>query len=109
MISGIVYYYIGDITIEGIVTDDNISIIDSYRVVDDRDKLDIIEDLLRSFPWFDETRSSKDMLNEWRVHNFCYSINFKRKRTISVDFELRQNKILKFLYWLVSKFIKKNV
>lgn len=110
MIDNIAYYYIKeDIVIEGVISDDNISIIDSYKVTSDSDKEKIIENLLESFPWFKETRTCRDMLDEWRVHNYCYSINYQRNRTRNTDFELKQNIILKFMYWLISKFIKKNI
>lgn len=109
MIDEISYCYMKGIVVIGKVTDDNILILDSYRVISDAYKKEVILNLLKSFPWFRETRTCQDMLDEWRVHNFCYSINFKRKSTQHVDFELKQNKLLRFVYWLVSKFIKKNV
>lgn len=107
--SGIVYYYINDITLECRVYENNISIIDSYQIKSDKDKEDVIEDLLNAFVWFKEYRTTKDMLDEWRVHNFCYSINFKRSHTQTVDLELQQSRFHKFIYKLVSKFIKKNI
>jgi len=109
MMSGITYYYIEDITIECVITDDNIQIKNSYQVTSDEDKVNIINDLLESFPWFKESRTCEDMLHEWRAHNYLYNIKFKTSHTKDVDFELKQKIIKRFLYWLISKLVRKDV
>jgi len=109
LISGITYYRLENDTIECTITDENINIKDSYLVMSDDKKLEIIDDLLKTFIWFKEHRTSKDMLNEWRVHNQLYKLNIKKEHTKSVDFEYKQNIFMKFLYWLISRFIKRDV
>ena len=106
MTSGIAYYYIDEITIECVVYDDNITIKDSYLVKDDNKKLEIIDDLLKSFSWFNECRNRNNILREWQVHNLFYSLNFKKDKTKDTDIELHQNIFLKFCYWFFSKFAK---
>ena len=106
IINEIVYYYLGEIVIECIICDDNIKIKDSHLVIDDAQKLELIDDLLKSFTWFNEHRTRKDILNEWKVHNLFYKLNFKRERTKDTDIECRQRVFMKFAYWFFSKFAK---
>ena len=108
-ISGITYYYLEDDTIECIITDDNIHIKNSYLITSDDKKLEIIDDLLESFPWFKDHRTNKDMLSEWRVHNWFYRLNIKKNNTKDTDLEYKQNFFLKLLYAIFSKLAKKNV
>ena len=109
MLSGINYYYIGDIIVECRVYDDNMCILDSYKVTSDEDKEYIVEDLLNSFPWFKESRTKKDMLNEWRAHNYFYSIKFRRANTQNTDIEIKLSLFHRFVYWFVSKVVRKDI
>ena len=104
--SKISYYYLGKYTIECWVSDDSISIRDSYLVVDDELKIEIIEDLLANFKWFAYTRTAKDILNEWKVHNAFYQRGWQKERTKHTDIELKQCRGLRFAYTIASKLFK---
>ena len=106
MDSKITYYYLRKTTIECVIDDENIKIKDSYQVVDDNQKLEIIDDLLKTFVWFNDYRTREDMLNEWRVHNLCYKLKIKRSSTKDADIECKQSIFMKFAYWFFSKFAK---
>ena len=102
----ITYYYLGEFTIECVIYDENIKIIDSYKVLDDEQKLIIIDDLLKTFKWFNDYRTREDMLNEWKVHNLFYKLKIKRSSTKDVDIEYKQNIFMRLAYWFFSKFAK---
>lgn len=104
--SEIAYYYLGKNTVECRVSDNLISIRDSYLIVDDAEKEDVLVDLLNKCPWFKESRTVEDMFNEWKVHNIFYQRGWAIERTKHTDLELNQSWIVKLGYKICSKLFK---
>lgn len=100
------YYYLGKYTVECWVSDDSISIRDSYLITDDEYKMEVITDLLSKFRWVTETRTAKDILTEWKVHNAFYQRGWQKERTKHTDIEVKQCRLLRIAYWVASKLFK---
>lgn len=86
------------------LTEDNTSIIDSYRVKSISDMIDVLKEIRKTC---DESyaihkRSIFSMVNEWRAHNLLYSLHIKRDRTGSVDLNIGQNIGMKIAYLILS-------
>ena len=104
--SGIVYYHLENCTLECHIKDECITILYSYKVMNDDDKRDVLADLLESFPWFKEHRTVDDMFYEWKTHNILYEWNVRPSSTIHTDMELKQSRFLKFCYKVFAKIFK---
>lgn len=79
----------GDVLVidKRLTNDPDMQIIDSYRITDEDDIKDILNCLLEyennnPTTW---NRTLSSMVTEWKVHNFLYSVNYKRYRTDDVD------------------------
>lgn len=94
------------------LTDDDLQILDSYKYGKSE-----FEPFLRKVYQNDEERENravwkrdfKSMIYEWAVHNFLYSIHFKRSRTRDVDINYPCDMpewLYKFIGCLVWIFIK---
>lgn len=86
---------------------DNTCILDSYKLKKKSDMKEVLE-LIREKAFKSaavNNRSIKGMVNEWRVHNFLYSLGIAKTRTKDVDLELNQPWYMKFLYSVFSFFI----
>lgn len=86
------------------LTEDNTSIIDSYRVKSISDMINVLKEIRKIY---DESyaihkRSIFSMVNEWRAHNLLYSLHIKRDRTGSVDLNIGQNICMKIAYTILS-------
>jgi hypothetical protein len=49
-----------------------------------------------------QDRSLFSMINEWRVHNLCYSLGIYKSRTCSVDLNIGSPWYIKTLYTILS-------
>lgn len=70
---------------------ENMQIVSSYRIVDGKTQLEIIDILLvynelypSRIPWI---RSRESLFNEWLIHNIAYYLNYKRDHSDNVDFQ----------------------
>lgn len=76
------------------------SIENSYRLESRKDMKEFLNLVRKDCP-FDFAiyrRTIKDMIREWRTHNLLYSLGIKKDRTKTVDLEVDQSKLYKFLY-----------
>lgn len=89
------------------VTDNNIHIENSYKIIDSSTMLYILTKIRDEYP--DATvvkeRSLTSMLDEWKAHNALYELHLYRSHTKSVDINTNQTwyvkaayKVLSFLY-----------
>ena len=83
------------------------SIIDSYRLKYKSDMYLFLNDLKCANTKKElalNQRETKDMVNEWAVHNLFYNIGILKDRTRSVDLNYPQSKLMKMLYSIISLF-----
>ena len=91
-----------------IITDNVLSIIDSYKVKSLKQMINFLKDLRNQYPSKPKSmiifkRSLFSMINEWRVHNLLYTLNYQTHRTKSVDID-DEPIYRKILYTLLSPF-----
>ena len=99
----VVKYKLKNTSVYCYITLDYISIIDSFKITDEKDMLEILNNLLKDYHWYRKTRTIEDMIYEWKAHNILYDKYLFRKHTRNVDFEVKQNKFLKYLYRVFVK------
>ncbi len=68
--------------------DPNLKIIDSYRIINNATKREVIEALLyyEELNPTDWDRTERSLFNEWVAHNILYNIDYKTHRSKDVDF-----------------------
>lgn len=99
------------IDVEYHVTDNNISIKDSYKV-SKHDFRTVLNQINDDYPTNNviNNRSFKSMIKEWSAHNFLYMLGLWRNRTKTVDLNYPQKfkeKIVYFIFgWFCWLFIK---
>lgn len=84
----------------------NIKIVDSYKIHKLKTKNNIIEVILnynKTYPNNNWIRTKYSMKNEWIVHNILYIFNIKRERTKDVDFEYKEENIYNFFKYYLQK------
>ena len=86
------------------VTDNNVHIVDSYRIKDDQEKLLFISIIRLSSPETWAKRTDESLLAEWKAHNILYKIGYKRARTKDVDLENDQDILHAIGYAILSLF-----
>lgn len=88
------------------LTEDNTSIIDSYRVKSISDMVSVLKKIRNTCDnsYAIYKRSIFSMVNEWRVHNLLYFLHIKRNRTGTVDLNINQSIWAKIAYTLLSVF-----
>lgn len=88
------------------ISEDNTSIIDSYKVKSIRDMKGILSEIRSEADssMAVNNRSIFSMINEWRVHNLLYTFNIQRNRTKSVDLDTRQPWYMRITYTVLSPF-----
>lgn len=97
----------GPLVIKAHVTEDNTTILDSYRIKKYSDMRSVLYRLsTRVGEDYDilYKRTMPNLVREWRVHNMFYSLGIMRKRTKDVDFEVKQPWYMKALYFILSPF-----
>ena len=82
------------------------TIYDSWKIKDKELKIWFLRQILDKYPYIRKKRSLKSLYNEWKVHNACYKHKWFIKRTKDTDFELNQNFIVKFGYFILSKILR---
>ena len=88
------------------VSDDCITIANSYRITSKTDMKLFVEHLRVRFSESKvfSKRTTKSLINEWRVHNLLYSLGISKERTQSVDLNQSQSTMCKILYTILSPF-----
>ena len=96
----------GEYLIDVLLSTDNTSIIDSYRIKRINDMVNVLKKIRNTCDnsYAIHKRSIFGMVNEWRVHNILYFLHIKRKRTCTVDLNINQNMLVKITYTLLSIF-----
>ena len=96
----------GEYLIDVLLSTDNTSIIDSYRIKRINDMINVLKKIRNTCDnsYAIHKRSIFGMVNEWRVHNLLYFLHIKRKRTCTVDLNINQNMLVKIAYMLLSIF-----
>lgn len=84
----------------------NTSIIDSYRIKKISDMVNVLKEIRNTCDnsYAIHKRSIFGMVNEWRVHNLLYLLHIKRDRTCTVDLNLNQSILTKIAYIILSIF-----
>lgn len=86
------------------LSEDNTSIIDSYRIKNYSDMKKFLVSLRNdvSDKYAINKRSLISMISEWRVHNLLYSFGIEKDRTRTVDLNMGQPWYIQFLYFILS-------
>ena len=92
--------------IDVLLSTDNTSIIDSYRIKRINDMTNVLKKIRNTCDnsYAIHKRSIFGMVNEWRVHNLLYFLHIKRRRTGTVDLNINQSIWAKIAYTLLSIF-----
>ena len=96
----------GEYLIDVLLSTDNTSIIDSYRIKRINDMVNVLKKIRNTCDnsYAIHKRSIFGMVNEWRVHNLLYFLHIKRRRTGTVDLNINQSIWTKIAYTLLSVF-----
>lgn len=86
-----------DVTIN--ISENVITIFDSYRISNDDEKRKIIHDILSQMTF---SRSEESLFDEWKAHNILYSWGWYVDRTKDVDFEANEALWKRIVYWLIA-------
>ena len=97
-----------NMTINCVISKDNIHIIDSYKIRKSSDMLAVLkiiraEAYLRGFTY---RRSVSSWLTEWKAHNFLSDNSIEATRTSSVDLNEDESIIRRLGYFVLSLFYK---
>lgn len=86
------------------LSDDNTRIYDSYRFKSSVDMKAILHELGLHGGYYSaiNTLPDKDMLREWRAHNFLYVLHLFRSHTKDVDLNTGNSWYIKALYATLS-------
>lgn len=102
-----IHYNENDIIIIDNRENEDMIILDSYKIDDANIRnqiIDIILDYTEKYPTEIKWQRTKDsLLNEWYVHNVLYDLNLYRDHTEDVDFENKEEERYKF------KIFKRNI
>lgn len=91
------------------ISDNCVSVRDSYKVTDDEVKLDFLIHVCSEKPDLESHRSKESMLEEWKAHNILYQKHLFRSRTKDVDIEYNQKWIFKVGYHIICKLFKEKM
>lgn len=86
----------------------NIKIVNSYKIKNNKLKLEIINEILdysKKYPNGNWIRTNNSMYLEWQIHNLFYSIGIKRNHTASVDFGKNEEHLYNLLNLCLQKII----
>ena len=83
---------------------DNVHVCNSYVITNDEAKRVFIRHLLETVDGL--KRSEKSLFNEWKGHNVFYQRGWWKNHTADVDFEFKQNFVLKIIWCVVSHIFK---
>ena len=82
----------------------NIKIYDSYTTTDEKDMAMILS-IISIYPQYELTRKRKELIDEWKVHNFLYKLHLFRSHTKDTDFDENESKFRKAVYKIMGKFL----
>lgn len=90
------------------VNDFNITIHNSYKISNKQKIENLLQNLFVKIEKnidcnYKTKRTLNSFINEWIAHNRLYKMHLFRKRTKDVDLEAKQNIIMKFIYFILSK------
>lgn len=98
---------IDGVTLEYVESENNLHIIDSYKVSNDNLKWSFVNMFYQVLtPKLNRHRTVKSLVNEWKVHNAFYNRGWSVNRTKDVDFEYNQNWFMTLLYAIASVIFK---
>lgn len=90
-------------TILAEISDNNIAILNSYKITSIKDMKSALNTLKLKAPDHPTLkRSMMSLVCEWRAHNLLYKLGIKKSHTITVDLESNQNKYMTAGYFLLS-------
>ena len=69
------------------ITDECITIYDSYKINNKKMMSFIVNDCLKKANWKETNRTTKNMLQEWYTHNRAYCLGYKKDHSKDCDFE----------------------
>ena len=84
------------------VTDNNVHIMDSYRIKDDREKILFISIIRLGAPEVWAKRTDESLLAEWKAHNALYRNDKWESHTKDVDLESKQSLFHKIAWFFVN-------
>ena len=87
--------------------DDNIKILDSYKIKDINKMKNIIIKILKKNNLYTSEQNINSFLNKWIAYNFLYRIPLFKKYTKNCIFNNKQNKITNFIYSIISFILKR--
>lgn len=83
-------------------TEDCMTIEDSYQIKNIDKMVDILNESLEKTEEYFSARTMKSFVNEWIAHNKFYKFHLFRKRVKDIHFKRRQNKLISFVYSLLT-------
>jgi len=83
------------------ISEHAVHIHDSYKIIEDEKKYEILGQILAVCPEAFGSRSIRSIIREWKAHNILYKWNIRREETAHVDFELDQKFIYKLGYFFI--------
>lgn len=89
--------------VEGILWDNGVTIVDSYKIKNDETKRIFIKLLVEKYPHILNYRSEESLFQEWKSHNILYQRGISPKSTKSSDLEFHQKLFHKIGYKIISK------
>ena len=88
------------------VWDDNVHIVDSYRIKDDQEKLSLVRTIRMNAPDVWSKRTDKSLVAEWKAHNALYKRGKWVSHTKDVDLENNQSLFHKIAWFFVNLIYK---
>lgn len=95
-----------NLEIEYKVTNSKLAIIDSYKITQKADMMNILYNIMNqeSLNWPVFQRKVKGMVEEWRAHNILYNFGLFRSHTQTVDLEADQKWFFKIIWKILGSF-----
>lgn len=95
-----------DLIIKVNASEDNTTILDSYRISSPSDMKSILIRIIIRTPetYAIHKRGVRGMIREWRVHNMLYSLGILKNRVKDVDLNIGQPWYIKTMYFVLSPF-----
>lgn len=86
------------------VTPKNIKIIDSWKVTKKKDMKRIIKDIIYKAPIYNNCRSIRSLVREWRSHNIFYKMGWFVSHTKDCDLQSDEALYRRIVYFIVGRF-----
>ena len=83
---------------------DNVKIYDSYEITSEKDMAMVLS-IISIYPQYHLTRKRKDLIDEWKVHNFLYKLHLFEKHTKDTDFSENESKFRRAVYKIMGKIL----